>query len=78
MLFAQVDMLDRKIEWKYIGVLLFKIVNDCYRSYLMRFFALFVILPKKVFSSLGNSDMTLAAVVESNEFWKMKHIQINV
>ena len=40
-----------------------------YLSYLMRFLAPFVIRPKKVSSSsLGISAMTLAAVVESNEF----------
>ena len=55
---------------------IFKNVNDFYLSYLMRFLALFVNRPKKVSSSLGNSDMTLAAVVESNEFWKVKQNKI--
>ena len=68
----QVDMLDKKDRIEIYSVI-FKNVNDVYLSYLMRFLALFVNRPKKVSSSLGNSDMTLAAVVESNEFWKVKH-----
>ena len=71
----QVDMLDKK-DWMEIYSVIFKNVNDFYLSYLMRFLALFVNWPKKVSSSLGNSDMTLAAVVESNEFWKVKHNKI--
>ena len=39
----------------------------------MRFLAPFVIRPKKVSSSLGNSAMTFAAAVESNEFWNAKY-----
>ena len=73
----QVDMLDKKDRMEIYSVI-FKIVDDFYLSYLMRFLALFVNRPKEVSSSLGSSDMTLAAVVESNEFWKVKYIQINV
>ena len=71
----QVDMLDKKDRIEIYSVI-FKNVNDVYLSYLMRFLALFVNRPKKVSSSLGNSDMTLAAVVESNEFWKVTHNKI--
>ena len=71
----QVDMLDKKDRIEIYSVI-FKNVNDVYLSYLMRFLALFVNRPKKVSSSLGNSDMTLAAVVESKEFWKVKHNKI--
>ena len=39
----------------------------------MRFLAPFVIRPKKDSSSLGNSAMTFAAAVESNEFWNAKY-----
>ena len=73
----QVDMLDKK-DWMEIYSVIFKNVNDFYLSYLMRFLALFVNWPKKVSSSLGNSDMTLAAVVESNEFWKVKHNKLKL